>query len=88
MKRREFLALLGGTAAWPIMGHAQTLHKIPRIGMISSGNRATYGRHVEAFRERLKELGYVERQTIALEVRWAEGSVNRMPLLALTARTG
>jgi ABC-type uncharacterized transport system substrate-binding protein len=78
MRRREFFALLGGAAAWPITGHAQTPQKMPRIGMISSGNQATYGRHVEAFRQSLREFGYVDGQTIALEVRWAEGSVNRL----------
>src|SRR5258708_24160908 len=85
MQRREFIALLGGataaSAAWPLAAGAQTPPKIPRVGYIA-GSSATNSEHtVGAFRQRLRELGYVERQTIALEVRYAEGRSERIPEL-------
>ena len=85
MRRREFIALLGGataaSAAWPPAAGAQTPPKIPRVGYIA-GTSATATEHiVGAFRKGLRELGYVEGQTIALEVRYAEGRLERMPEL-------
>jgi putative ABC transport system substrate-binding protein len=85
MRRREFIALLGGataaSAAWPLAASAQTPPKIPRVGYIA-GSSATGTEHtVGAFRQGLRELGYVEGQTIALEVRWAEGRSERIPEL-------
>jgi hypothetical protein len=85
MRRREFIALLGGataaSAAWPLAAGAQTPPKIPRVGYIA-GSSATATEHtVGAFRQGLRELGYVEGQTIALEVRWAEGRNERIPEL-------
>src|SRR5260370_5516655 len=83
MRRREFIALLGGataaSAAWPLVAGAQTPPKIPRVGFIA-GASAT-GSFVGAFRKGLRELGYVEGQTIALEVRYAEGRLERIPEL-------
>jgi putative tryptophan/tyrosine transport system substrate-binding protein len=85
MQRRQFIALLGGataaSAAWPLAASAQTPPKIPRVGYIA-GSSATGTEHtVGAFRQGLRELGYVEGQTIALEVRWAEGRSERIPEL-------
>jgi putative ABC transport system substrate-binding protein len=85
MQRRQFIALLGGataaSAAWPLPASAQTPPKIPRIGYIA-GAGSTVGDHiVAAFRQGLTQLGYVEGQTIALEVRWAEGRSDRIPEL-------
>jgi putative tryptophan/tyrosine transport system substrate-binding protein len=85
MQRRQFIALLGGataaSAAWPLAASAQTRPKIPRVGYIA-GSSATGTEHtVGAFRQGLRELGYVEGQTIALEVRWAEGRSERIPEL-------
>jgi putative ABC transport system substrate-binding protein len=85
MQRREFIALFGGvtaaSAAWPLAAGAQTPPKIPRVGYIA-GSSATGTEHtVGAFRQGLRELGYVEGQTIALEVRWAEGRSERIPEL-------
>jgi len=85
MRRREFIALLGGataaSAAGPMIARAQTPAKIPRVGYIA-GSSATGTEHtVGAFRQGLRELGYVEGQTIALEVRWAEGRSERIPEL-------
>jgi putative tryptophan/tyrosine transport system substrate-binding protein len=85
MQRREFFALLGGataaSGAWPLAAGAQTLPKIPRVGYIAGSNATSAGHVVGAFRQRLRELGYVEGQTIALEVRYAEGRSERMPEL-------
>ncbi len=85
MKRREFIALLGGataaSAAWPLAAGAQTPPKIPRVGFIAGASPTATGHTVGAFRQGLRELGYVEGQTIALEVRWAEGRMERIPEL-------
>ncbi len=85
MQRRQFIALLGGataaSAAWPLAAGAQTPPKIPRVGYIAGTSSAAGGRVVGALRQRLRELGYVEGQTIALEVRWAEGRNERIPEL-------
>ena len=82
MRRREFIALLGGataaSAAWPTATGAQTPPKIPRVGYIAALNATTSEHTVGAFRQRLRELGYVEAQTIALEVRYAEGRMERI----------
>ena len=82
MKRREFNAHAGGAAAWRLAAAAQSPPKIPRVGYLSSGTPAAAGHFLEAFRQRLGELGYVEGQTIALEVRWGQGRYERMPELA------
>jgi putative ABC transport system substrate-binding protein len=85
MRRREFIALLGGATAAsvlePIAAGAQSPPKIPRVGYIAGSNANSTEHMVGAFRQRLRELGYVEGQTIALEVRWAEGRMERIPEL-------
>ncbi len=85
MQRRQFIALLGGataaSTAWPLAAGAQTPSKIPRVGYIVGTSSAASGHTVGAFRQGLRELGYVEGQTIALEVRWAEGRNERIPEL-------
>ncbi len=85
MKRRDFIALLGSatasSAAWPLAVGAQTPPKIPRVGFIGGANPAAAEHTFGAFQQRLRELGYVEGQSIALEVRWAEGRIERMPEL-------
>src|SRR5258706_1434401 len=85
MRRREFIALLGGataaSAVRPTATGAQTPRKIPRVGYISALSATNTEHTVGAFRQRLRELGYVEGQTIALEVRYAEGRNDRMPEL-------
>src|SRR5262245_23620682 len=80
VRRRNFITLLGGAAVgWSLTASAQTHQKIPRVGCALSGTPTT-GKHVlEAFRQALSELGYVEGQTIVLEVRWAEGRYERYP---------
>jgi len=82
MKRRDFIALLGGAgAAWPLAAGAQTSPKIPRIGYIAGAGSIMGDHIVAAFRQGLTQLGHVEGQTIALEVRWAEGRSDRIPEL-------
>jgi len=82
MKRRAFITLFSSAAAWPLAGGAQTPPKIPRVGYLGAVTPTTGRRYLEALRHGLRDLGYVEGQTIALEVRWAEGRSERMPELA------
>jgi ABC-type uncharacterized transport system substrate-binding protein len=79
--RREFIALLGGAAAWPLPAHAQQAAK-PTIGLLVPGTPASHGHWYAATVQRLRELGWVEGRTIAVEYRWAEGFGGRLPELA------
>jgi len=82
VRRREFITLFGGTAVgWSFAASAQTQSKIPRVGYVFGGTPTTSKHLIEAFRQGLRELGYIEGQTIVLEVRGAEGRSERMPEL-------
>ena len=82
MNRREFIALLGGAAAvWPLAAQAQQPKKVPRIGFIVTGSLEG-GARLSAFLQGLRELGYVDGQNIAVEVRAANSKIERFPALA------
>ena len=81
MRRREFITLLGGAAAWPLAAQAQQPGKVYRIGFLWDSPDAFLDA-LEAFRQGLRELGYVEGRNIAIEYRWAEGKPERMRELA------
>jgi putative tryptophan/tyrosine transport system substrate-binding protein len=82
LTRRGFIRLLGAsTAAWPPIGHAQQ-PAMPIVGFISAGSRNAYTGLLAAFRQGLKESGYVEGQTAEIDSRWADGQLDRLPALA------
>ena len=83
IRRRELLAALGGAAAaWPLAARAQQAEKLPTIGYLGSATPATQGQWVAAFVQRLRELGWIEGRTIAIEYRWAEGRTERAAEIA------
>jgi putative ABC transport system substrate-binding protein len=81
VKRREFITLVGGAAAWPLAARAQQ-PSIPLIGYLSSRSPDESRHLLEAFRMGLKAGGYVEGQNVAIEYRWGEGQYGRLPALA------
>jgi putative tryptophan/tyrosine transport system substrate-binding protein len=81
MRRREFITLIGGAAAWPFAARAQRAES-PVIGYLHSGSFAPYAGLVAAFRQALQESGYVEGTNMAIDFRWADGRYDQLPTLA------
>ena len=82
MRRCEFIAGLGGAAAWPLVAQAQQA-SIPLVGFLTSAGAAANARYLDAFRSGMLELGYVEGSNIRYEYRFADGHLDRLPELAV-----
>jgi putative tryptophan/tyrosine transport system substrate-binding protein len=82
VKRRAFITLLGGAAAWPLAARAQQRGKLPTIGFLGPASASAMRPWIDAFVARLRELGWVEGRTVAIEVRWAEGHSERFAEVA------
>src|SRR6185437_13496143 len=81
------MAMLGGAAAtrsvlWPGVANAQQMGKIPRIGFLGLPSPSAFAPRLDAMRQGLRDFGYVEGTTVAIEYRWAEGHYERLPELA------
>jgi putative tryptophan/tyrosine transport system substrate-binding protein len=83
MQRRECITLLGGAAVgWPLAARAQQPARVPTIGVLAGGTPSSHGQLVAALVQRLRELGWSEGRTIAMEIRWAEGRFERFAEIA------
>jgi len=81
IRRRDFIMLLGGAAAWPLAAHAQQ-PALPVIGFLSGASPQTIPQRVAAFLQGLGETGYIEGRNVAIEYRWAADQLGRLPVLA------
>jgi putative tryptophan/tyrosine transport system substrate-binding protein len=81
LRRRDFITLLSGAAAWPLAASAQQA-ALPVVGFLGAPSAGPYARYVAAIHQGLKEVGYIEHQNVAMEYRWADGQYDRLPALA------
>ena len=82
MKRREFMSLLGGVAAWPLTARAQQAAALPVIGYLNNGSPESDASRLTGLRRGLNETGYVEGRNLVIEYRWAGNQADRLPALA------
>jgi putative ABC transport system substrate-binding protein len=82
MRRREFITLVGGAAAWPLSAQAQQPGKLPTIGFLGPATASAWSQWNAAFALRLRELGWIEGRTVAIEYRWADGRGERCAEIA------
>ena len=80
MRRREFIALIGGSAAWPFAARAQ--QQMPLVAFLNAQTAGGYTHLVAAFKQGLNETGFVEGQNVTIEYRWADRHFDRLPELA------
>ena len=81
MRRRDFIAGLGGAVAMPLAARAQQ-PALPVIGFLNTTSPDGYTERLRSFRQGLKDTGYVDRENVAIEYRWAESQIDRLPELA------
>jgi putative ABC transport system substrate-binding protein len=81
MRRREFITLVGSTAAWPLAARAQQT-AMPVVGFLSALSLDSYSERLRGFRQGFKDTGYVEGENVAIEYRWAENQFDRLPAVA------
>jgi putative ABC transport system substrate-binding protein len=82
MRRREFIGLFGSAATWPLVARAQQSAKLPTIGFLGPASQSSWSPWTDAFVGRLRELGWIEGSTVAIEYRWAEGRSDRFAEIA------
>jgi putative tryptophan/tyrosine transport system substrate-binding protein len=82
VRRRDFIAGIGSAAAWPLVARAQQSGKLPTIGVLGTTTPLVESQPLAAFVQRLRELGWMEGRTVAIEVRWAEGRSERFAEIA------
>src|SRR6516165_4724345 len=82
MRRRDFITLVGGAAAWPLAARGQQTGKVPIIGFLGYSAASAASAWVAAFVQRLRELGWIENRDIAIEYQWAEGRIDRLAEIA------
>jgi putative ABC transport system substrate-binding protein len=82
VRRREFITLLGGAAAWPLAARAQQPGKLPTIGFLGASTPLAWSQWTAAFVQRLRELGWIDGRTVAIAYRWAEGRTERYAEIA------